>query len=1157
MRKEAKNHQRNFLAKCLLIFTLLVFSGSLVFGSVYSKNTKFTLNMENVTLEQVFNTIESQSEFIFFYKSDVVDVDKTVSVKTENRRVEFILDKIFEGENVSYEVIDRQIIIKKQDKKPAEKENNSSESINTEVQASVQQPGEIEVSGQVVDAESGDPLPGVSIWEQGNQTNGTTTDMDGNYSITVPSDASLIFSFVGYQRKTVPVNGREEIRVEMQQQVQEMEEVVVVGYGQQSQITTTGAISSVKADEMEKASMPTVGEALTGKVTGLSSVQTTGQPGASDPSIYLRGIGTMNDANPLIIIDGVPNTMRSFMQLNPSNIQNISVLKDASSTAVYGVKGANGAIIVNTKRGQAGKTTIRADVSYGMQRPTNLPNFVGSYRWAKFNNIARRNDGNTADMIPQYHIEHYRKQDLPTLFPSIDYRELLLNNSAMQARGNINISGGTEDVKYFSSIGYFKQDGLLDLPYESTGDFTYDRYNLRTNVDLNVTPTTEVSFTSNARIGLRSKPKGNMWFTINLRPPVGTAGVVDNKLISPKRRYQPYISEQDNPFDRIYKAGYNQTNEYRLNLNMDVNQKLKALDPALEGLEFRTKLGYRAGFNEYANYNGPGHAEYISLYNVHSPNPNPSLSDSTVVLQKLGEEGTRSWDRSYSANRYIYWEAGLDYETTINNNNNVKALLLYNQNKNYYPSNLTYPEIPTGNVGLVGRVTYNYNKQYMLEVNMGYNGSENFAKKQRFGWFPSVSGSWVVSKENFMQGIGFLDHLKLRFSYGIVGSDQTSGGARFIYIGDRYVRSGNQFQGYNFGNNIPEFRQGTYEAGVGNENITWETAKKQNYGVDIELFDERLSLTANYFYEYRDDILMYRNSAPSWLAVDLPPLNIGEMENEGFEVQATWQKQTGDFNYSISGNISRAENTVLYMDEVPPREPYQTMTGHSLGTRFGYIWEGFYSQEDIQKIQSGELPEPRAVEVHPGDMRYKDLNGDGIIDQADRKPYGYPAQPQVTGGLNLDFSYRGFDLSMGFQGAAEVSRSPWGVFRTPLVGGGTLGPVLKTFYDNHWTEERAENGNVKWPRPSFVNSEYNHRPSTFYNRNSSYIRLRNAEFGYTFSGTSLQNAGIQRLRVYVRGNNMFTIVSDEFMGIDPERQPNLNMGYPLVKLYKAGLNITF
>jgi len=1020
--------------------------------------------------------------------------------------------------------------------------------------ASVQQ--QREISGKVTDS-SGSPLPGVSVVIKGT-TQGTVTNTDGEFSLRIPGDAEILqFSFIGMKMQEVAIEGRTTFTVSMEEVTTELEEVVAVGYGQQSMISTSAAISSVSGEKLEGTSLPTMGEAISGKLAGVATVQTTGQPGVSDPSIYLRGIGTLNNATPLVVIDGVETEMRDFMQLNSSDIAGISILKDASSTAVYGVKGANGVIIVTTKTGVVGRTKITGDFSYGLQVPTKIEKQVNAYEWTEYYNEVKRNDDELSSLIPPEAQAHYLTQDYPLIWPDVNFNELFFGNTAGVTRANVNLSGGTEKVKYFSSVGMYKQNGLLK--FANTSNFDYTRATARTNLDINVTPTTTVHFKSDVRIGNQKVPRqtsanlgyGYIWLWINGAPPLAEPDIYEGKVVRPLETYSPWNGYQSSVLQNLYGSGYTAVKEDRMNISMELNQKLGVLSPVLEGLTFRTKVNFKGGFNQTTTFNDNKLRLYNSMFNIDAAYPDPALSDSTVVLDLVQEAGPSSYSRGYRANRSIYMEAGLDYQRTFGNVHNVDALLLYNQGKNFY-HNLAFPGIPTGYVGLVGRARYNYNRQYMIEFNVGYNGSENFARNKRFGLFPSVSGAWVVSEESFMQGVTFLDYLKLRASYGLVGTDNAGSQARFIYIGDEWDRSPGQYYGYNFGDQLDVFLPGVVEGSKGNEDVSWETAAKQNYGVDMALFNRSINLSVDYFYEYRDNILIPLQSAPTWLAVDLPVVNKGVVENKGFEVQLGWQSHIGKLNFDISGNIGHAVNTVIFRDEVPPLEPYQAMTGHPIGTQFGYIWEGFYTEEEIALIAEGELAKPTA-DVQAGDNKYSDLNGDLVIDNADRRPFGYPTQPQVYGGVNAYFNYKGFDLYLGFQGAAQVSRNMGWYYSSPMNGRGD-GPVLRETYLYHWTPENVEKGIVKYPRASFKNNAHNSFGSTFWNRNSSYLRLKNVELGYTFG---LKHLGIKQIRAYVKANNVFTITKKEYELIDPERNPIGPAGYPLIKLYEAGLTVSF
>jgi len=1144
---------------------------------------------EMVPLVKVLEEMERRFNIHFNYNSELLE-DKMVEKQTHTTQKEFekALNDLFAPLNLRFEKFKKSennyLILRKSipeaiknlesrridglDKQFMMKKHLSGLRVPATTQKKLFQ--EVMVTGKVTAREEGS-LPGVNVVEKGT-TNGTVTDIDGNYSLSTDADATLVFSSVGYETREISVANRSTINLVMEPDIKQLEEIVVVGFGRRSSTSITGAISSMKAEEIEKTSAVTIGDALTGRVPGVITVQETGQPGISDPSIVLRGLGTLNNNDPLIIIDGIPSTLRAFMQLSPSDIQHISVLKDASSTAVYGVRGANGVIIVDTREGEIGRTQISAEVSYGMQTPTYLPDFADSYTWASAYNESFLNDGDSSQLIPQNHLDHYRKQDQPLVFPDNNWIDQFLNNSAMISRNNINVSGGSEDVRYFSSFSYLKQDGLL-ANFNNNGNTTYDRINITTNLNMNVTPTTRVNFRTGGRIGIRQEPH---FFSalygssgIATSPPMAASGIIDGRLVLPAHElYRAYSVDNTGPLEAISNGGYQNTKEIRVNLQLDFEQDLDFLTPSLDGLKFRTRIGYRRGHNEEIGLTKAGIPKVSAIFNRDLVNPRSELADSAVVFQYNAIPDIDDYDRGYgNPNRYIYWEAGLDYERSFGQHT-LSGLLLYNQNKDYYP-NLPFSNIPTGNVGLVGRVVYNYNSQYILEFNLGYNGSENFAREQRFGFFPSASGSWIISKENFMQNVDFIDFLKFRASYGLVGSDQAGGNARFIYIGDQYIRNYRYYYGYNFGVSIPEHLQSVYESSVGNEDVTWETAVKQDYGIDMRLFNNRLSINADYFYEYRDDILMFSETAPGVLAIDLPPINIGEVENSGFELQMSWAQKFGELDFQIGGNITRAKNKILNMDELTPAEPYQRRTGQPIGKRFGYVFDGYYTEEEATTIaeetdsnidpDQRTFPIPIAANVKAGDVRFQDLNGDGTIDPRDQTVFGYPNQPQVLGGFNVSLGYAGFDLNLGFQGATQVSRNMGGIYYDAFHDQNNRALWLP-LYENRWTPDKAANNeDLLFPRLTFQNDSYNRNYSTLWNRDASYLRLKRAELGYNFNENTLNNIlGINSMRIFLRGNNLLTWQKDEYRWFDPEK-PAINSSsfYPLLRTVFLGASVKF
>ena len=1038
-------------------------------------------------------------------------------------------------------------------------------SLSSQVDAEALQQG-IAITGKVADTD-GISLPGVSIFIKGT-TRGTATDNEGRFTITVPDrNAVLTFSFIGFTVLEQAVGNQTNLNIVLQEETALLEEVVVVGYGTQSKTTLTGAIMSVKQDVIETISTPTLGEGILGRVAGISMTQSAGTPGADDPSVFIRGIASFNSTEPLFVIDGVPNDKRAFMQISPSSIKDISILKDASATAVYGVRGANGVIMVTTRRGDVGKASISSNLSYGIQQPRRLLEFSDSYQYALAFNDMYRSDGTTSGFITDEEIEHYRTGDQPIIYPSKKWIDDVFRQSTPEMRANVNISGGSENVQYFSSVEYYSRDGLVRQYGPAMENFGYKRFNFQTNIDVSITPTTKLAFTGNSRFGNVIEPfpgmgqntSGTLWSRVYNLPPMTSYGLLDGKFVYPDLRYlpEPIAFQEESFIQYLYSGDYRHAEENTFNLNFDFRQEMKGILPALDGLKFRAKMGYRSGFNRNKVVGGRETSRYVAVFNKDAIVPNPALDDLAVVLKKVGENGTTSWRSSYRPNRYIYFEAGFDYEKTFGKHY-VSVLALYNQNKQHFPpGNWAYNYIPTGEVGLVGRVNYNYNQQYMVEVNVGYNGSENFAEGLRFGLFPSISAGWMISKEKFMQDISFLNEMKLRFSYGMVGNDQAGGSSRFTYIGTSYDRNVLQYYGYSFGDAIPEFQRGVLERAVGNSKVTWEKARKQNYGVDLLLFKNRFNFSFDYFYEYRNDILMMPVSTPGFVGFSMPMLNIGEMKNEGFEFVAGWNGKSGDFKYTIDANFTYNKNTILFQDEIPPAEPYQTVTGHSRNQYFGYVWKGYYTQAEVDVIdreRASDMPAsqhtypiPADAYVKPGDMKYADLNGDGIIDALDTKVIEYPRDPRMLFGLNTSISWKNIDLNLGFQGVAQVSRELG--YKIPF-GGNTRNSLWLPFYEAAWTPERAAAGTVEWPRITKTNKDYNAYTSTFWVRDASYLRLKRTEIGYTIK----QIPWIRQMRVYFNGANLITLQKHEFRWGDPELQ---SQTYPLVKTYTVGVDIRF
>jgi TonB-linked SusC/RagA family outer membrane protein len=642
------------------------------------------------------------------------------------------------------------------------------------------------------------------------------------------------------------------------------------------------------------------------------------------------------------MVDGVE---RSFTQLDPNEIESITVLKDASATAVYGIRGANGVILVTTKRGSTGAPVISMSASAGFQAPTRLIEYADGYTYAVNYNQAQLNDNPNAVLkFSEKAIQAFKTNSEPLIYPNMDWTDIILKPASFQTNQNVNISGGSENIKYFVSFGYLHQDGMfntfgLDYNY----NFGYDRYNYRANIDIDITKSTKISLVTGGRNELRNQPyqSGNPGWTIdalfeymNWATPYTGAGVIDGKYI---RSGTAYISgAKYDALDHFYNLGKTGMARNILNLDMIVEQKL---DFITKGLLFKVKYANNSTFSKTKNQSAS--RSYYEPY--YEKDVDPTKPDSyTVVFKKFGADGIKGYGETFSKARNWYLEGSLQYNRSFQGHN-LSSLLLYNASKTFYPGVNT--DIPLGYVGIAGRVTYDYLTRYMLDINLGYNGSENFAQGKRFGFFPAVSLGWALSEESFMKNIGFIDYLKIRGSYGLVGNDR-QGSSRFLYLPDSYIINSG---GYNFGTDNPANQIVASEGKVGNPNVSWEIATKKNIGFDLRMIQGKLGINFDLFDEYRDNILTTRQTVPDYVAITLPAINIGEVKNQGYEVEVSWRDKIGELNYFINANLSFARNTVLFKDEIPRKYEWLRETGKPVGQRFGYLWDGFWTQEDIRQ----------------------------------------------------------------------------------------------------------------------------------------------------------------------------------------------------------------
>jgi TonB-linked SusC/RagA family outer membrane protein len=1026
----------------------------------------------------------------------------------------------------------------------------------------------LRVEGKVLD-ELGEGMYGAGVVIQGTTT-GTITDLDGNFVLpSVPRGATLEISSVGYQTQLVQVTGTS-ITVTMELDSKALDEAVVVAYGQQKKVTITGAVSAVSGEGLLKAPVANVANALQGNLPGVSAVQASGMPGADEPVIRIRGVGSLNSAEPLVLVDGVE---RSFSQLDANEIESISVLKDASATAVFGVRGANGVILVTTKRGTTGKASVTASASAAVQTISKFIDFADSYTYGQMWNYTAITDAlpmsqwpgsrvisdytpyaDTGIRFSQEVMEHFRTGDMPRTFPSMDWIKYIMNDSAWQEQANVNVNGGTEKVRYFVSAGFLNQNSLFKTFSDNKNEtFNYKRLNYRANLDIDVSKRSQISITLGGRMQDRNTMGGGEGFLFRYlqgATPYAGSGIdaEGRHIVSDDTIVGPYDRDA---LSNYYNLGYQ--NESTNVLNFDIQYKLD-LGFITEGLSFKTKASYNSEYTAQKNReNGYGTGlTYVA-----------TIVNGEEVLRKENITWPTPYSESKWGSRNWYMEASFDYNRKFGKHN-IGALLLYNQSKTYYPwdsDNSLYQSIPKGYVGLVGRITYDYATKYMLDFNIGYNGSENFAPGKRYGTFPSISLGWIPSSESWWEPVkNVIGYLKIRGSWGLVGNDNTNG-ARFLYLpgawqfyqGSTTVNPQNR--GANFGTS-GGWLQAVKELTSGNPNVTWETASKINVGMDVAFFRDRLHAYVDFFWEDRNHILVSNASTlPAVTSLPSSYVNEGRVKNHGFEVTMNWEDRIGEVRYSISPNFSFARNQVVEMLEVEPLYSYLKHTGLPVGQPFGYdLFEYYQPGTEERYMAKYGVPMPdQNLELKYGDCVYVDLNGDGVIDANDQKPIGYTSTPEITYSLSAAIHWKGLDASMLWTGADHVNRMLNGYFRDQF-GSTNTSALTQWVADNSWTED---NPNAILPRISFTNRVHNNRDSQAWLVDSKYVRLKNVEIGYTFNKPKWMPF-FNYIRVYLSGQNLLTFST--FDGNDPEAPGSgLDFGvrYPMTRVYNIGAQINF
>lgn len=999
--------------------------------------------------------------------------------------------------------------------------------------------GGVTVTGIVRDAGS-QPMAGAMVYSL-EYNIATMTDAEGRYSITVPkTGVEIQVSFIGYKTFTFTVGTSSVQNVVLEDENTTLDDVVVVAYGTQRKATVTGSVSAVTTKDLLQSPQANISNALAGRMPGLLSVQRSGEPGNDASTLRIRGIGTFaGDQDPLIMVDGIETD--NYNNIDPNEIESITILKDASATAVYGVRGANGVLLIQTKRGELGKPKVSLSTNTAFTTFPFLRENMNSYEWASGYNQAYAYDSYiSGSYTPAYEpdeIAHYQTGDSPILYPDIDWYDYMLKDYSMQTQSNINISGGSRRVKYFFSLGYFTQDGMLNtdvVKQDYDYQIKYRRYNFRSNFDINITRDLTASIDMSMQIDNKRGPNwstGLLFDQLSSVPSNASPGVIDGKIIT----LQKVTNSSWSPltaYNKGWHNDYGNTLNGSVRLNYDMGWFLK-------GLKLRAAISYQSYNVEMKTFE----KEQITY------DARPT-EDGDIIYVPNGEPKAAKSGSSVSRNRRMYIEGGIEWNNTFNRHS-VGALILYNQSK-YHSPDLAFL-IPNGYQGVVGRVTYDYDGRYLAEFNIGYNGTENFAEGRRFGWFPSFSLGWVLTDEPFFPENNALTFFKVRASYGVVGNDKV-GGDRFLYVPTSYTFKDGV---YNFGEVGTTYQsyKGSYEGKIGNPLLTWEKAKKLNVGIDAHFLKEKLALTVEWFLENRDNILTNRGTIPAIIGANMPAYNLGRMRNTGYEGELSYNDRWGEFRFFAKGNFTYAHNTILEQDEMHWPWAYQYRTGHRYGQFFGYVAEGLFNTWEEVNDVNRPVYQWNDNKMQPGDIKYKDVNGDGYINDQDIVPIGYSNFPEIMFGLSLGGSWKGLDFSILFQGATNVSTQPSRrTMRGFYTGTGASKDLLKS-----WSYERYTSGQeIVYPRYSVTNDTHNYVTSTYWIEDATYVRLKSAEIGYTMTAGWLSKAGISSVRLYLNGNNLLTFCN-LFPGEDPE-YPTMEANsepYPLTRVYNIGLNINF
>ncbi|WP_295715251.1 TonB-dependent receptor [Mucilaginibacter sp.] len=984
-------------------------------------------------------------------------------------------------------------------------------------------------------------LPGASVVEKGLPSNGTITTANGKFSLTLKGQSNaIVVKFIGYVPQEYAFKNGSTADVILQTNSNGLDEVAVVGYGKRSRPTNTGAVSSISAADIRTVPTANVQNALTGKLPGFFSQQASGQPGKDASDFYIRGVSSLNPAGnqPLIIVDDIQYSYDQLQQINVNEIESISILKDASTTAIYGIKGANGVLVVTTRRGKSGAPKVNLRVETGVQAPTKTPTFLDSYNSAVLINEAQANDG-IPQSFTQQDLDHFKNGDDPYGHPNVDWYNKIFKKNTYQLNTNMDISGGSNAVKYFISGGILKQNGLVrdfaDPQSLVNTNYYFNRYNFRSNLDLKANKTLDLRLDVTTRFSDLNQPynQNAVGEVYNFTKQTPFTAPYLNPNGSYSYAYSSFNPEHLPTLNaRLATGGYQHSRRTDFNFLFGATQKLDALT---EGLSLTGRVAY-SSIEQFTKqtFNGGGFPSYHfdPTTNQYTLKPGASYVYQTYVLTGNTDINSNNYDAQLYAN----------YDHLFGNAHHITGLLLFNQTSQTYNAQPLLDgalvAVPQKFQGVSGKIGYDYKQKYLLEFNIAYNGTDRFAANHRFGYFPALSVGYNLVKEKFFADkFPVFSLFKLRASYGLVGSDVAPGN-RYVY-NQVYKQGG----GYYFGE-TPQGYGSVYEDALSNPNVVWERAKKTDIGLDLNLFNDKISATIDYFHDIRYDQLIVPGSVPEIIGVDLPAVNIGRTRNQGFDGQISYHSNAGKVQYNVGFVFSYAKNKILFMDEAAPAYKTLARTGLPIGQQFGYHSIGYYSVKDIADIKAFQAAhggsnagDPIAIPdnglpLQPGDLKYQDLTGDGIINVFDQTHIGNPNLPNTSLGLSLQVVYKGFSVSALFAGSFNYSFAVLGTGIEPFQS------QFQPIHEERWTPTNTTNAN--FPRlstnPTSVNS-----PTAYFSDywliNAHYIRLKTVDIGYQLP-TKLLPFKINNARIYMSAYNLFTWTNFKKYQQDPEVATN-------------------